>query len=161
SRGVEAWRQNPGGIPSDSLYWQVLALAAAGRADVARGVLEEVRALGHPARWYTLPILLAAAEAILAGDEEAFDAAIASASSRMPFDLALLRVIAAEVIGGPSRARWLREALDLYEAHCNIAIDRVRGLLRDAGGTVPRRRRRGTVPPALIAYGVTAREAEI
>jgi DNA-binding NarL/FixJ family response regulator len=81
----------------------------------------------------------------------------------MPFDQALLRVLAAEVIGGPSTVRWLREALDLYEAHDGrVAIDRVRGLLRAAGATTPRRRRRkGVVPGPLIPFGVTAREAEV
>jgi len=73
-----------------------------------------------------------------------------------------LRVLAAEILRGPSRVRWLREALDAYEAHDgNLAVDRVRGLLRDAGATVPRRRRKDLVPPHLIAFGVTAREAEV
>jgi DNA-binding CsgD family transcriptional regulator len=55
----------------------------------------------------------------------------------------------------------LREALDLYESHGGlVGIDRVRGLLRDAGAPVPRGRSRGTVPRELIPYGVTAREAE-
>jgi DNA-binding NarL/FixJ family response regulator len=77
-------------------------------------------------------------------------------------DLALIRVLAAETIRGPTRARWLREALDIYEA-CGITVgvDRVRQLLREAGGTVPRRRRTVLVPPSLIPFGVTAREAEV
>ena len=91
------------------------------------------------------------------------DTALASATDRMPFDQALLRVMAAEIIGGPSTLRWLRAALDLYEAHDGrLAIDRVRALLRDAGATTPRRRRRKAVVPApLIPFGVTAVTAEV
>ena len=105
---------------------------------------------------------LAVAEAVLGGDEAAVDAAIASAPARMPFGIALLRVLAAEILRGPARIRWLREALDLYEAHDgNLAVDRVRGLLREAGAAVPRRRRKELVPADLIPFGVTAREAEV
>ncbi len=107
-------------------------------------------------------MVLAATEAVLASDEDAFDAALASATGRMPYDLALLRVLAAEILRGPARARWLREALDLYEAHSGVvAIDRVRKLLRSAGGTVPRRGRTTAVPPELLRHGVTAREADV
>ncbi|HEY8215701.1 MAG TPA: LuxR C-terminal-related transcriptional regulator [Acidimicrobiia bacterium] len=68
----------------------------------------------------------------------------------------------AEVVGGPSRARWLREALDIYEScGSRVAVDRVRRLLRDAGGAIPRRRGNGLVPAQLIPLGVTAREAEV
>ena len=153
----------PGSIPSDSPYLLVLALRAAGRDKEARDALEVARQLPGAGRWYANRMTLAVAEAVLAGDEAAVDTAISSATGRMPFGLALLRVLAAETLGGPSRDRWLREALDLYEAHDgNVAIDRVRGLLREAGATVPRRRRRkDLVPPHLIAFGVTAREAEI
>ena len=93
--------------------------------------------------------MLAVTEAVLAGDEAAVDAVLASTNGRFPFDLALIRVLAAEILGGPCRERWLREALDLYETHDgNLAVDRVRGLLRDAGAPVPRRRRKSGVPAA-------------
>ena len=60
-------------------------------------------------------------------------------------------------------ARWLREALDLYDAAgASLEADRVRQALRDAGGAVPRRRRAAVpVPPNLAKHGVTAREAEV
>jgi DNA-binding CsgD family transcriptional regulator/tetratricopeptide (TPR) repeat protein len=153
----------PGSVPSDSPYLLVLAFRAAGRDKEAGDALSVAQQLPDAGRWYANKVTLTVAEAVLAGDEAAVDAAVSTAAGRMPFSLALLRVLAAETLGGPSRERWLREALDLYEAHDgNLAIDRVRGLLREAGATVPRRRRRkDLVPPHLIAFGVTAREAEI
>jgi DNA-binding CsgD family transcriptional regulator len=155
-------RSTPGGYPVDAPYWLVFALAAAGRPGDAADALDAAHEVAGLVRWYARGVVLAAAEALLAGDEGGIDAALASATGRMPFDLALIRVLAAEVVGGSARPRWLREALDIYEA-CGgaIAIDRVRALLRDAGGAVPRRGSRGQVPPHLIAFGVTAREAEI
>jgi DNA-binding NarL/FixJ family response regulator len=107
-------------------------------------------------------MLLAAAEAMLDGDAAGIDAALATATGAMPFDLANLRVLSAEIVGGPDTARWLREALDLYESVEGTDTSRVRRLLREAGGPVPRRRRPSTpVPEALAAHGVTAREAEV
>jgi DNA-binding CsgD family transcriptional regulator len=160
--GTDAMLATPGGVPSDAPYWRPIVLRVLGRAAEAADALALARGLPDPLRWHSRPVLLAAADALLAGDEAAFDAALASARGRMPYELALLRVFAAEVIGGPSRTRWLREALDIYDAHGpHVAVDRVRGLLRDAGGAVPRRRRTALVPPGLIAYGVTAREAEV
>jgi DNA-binding CsgD family transcriptional regulator/tetratricopeptide (TPR) repeat protein len=161
-RVTELVSAEPGGIPVDSPYWLVLALRAAGRDEEARDALDVASHLPDTQRWYSSRVTLAVAEAVLAGDAEAADHAVRSATGRMPFDLALLRVLAAEILGGPYRVRWLREALDLYEAHDgNLAVDRVRGLLRDAGAPVPRRRRKGLVPPDLIGLGVTPREAEV
>jgi DNA-binding CsgD family transcriptional regulator/tetratricopeptide (TPR) repeat protein len=159
---VEAQRSTPGGLPMDSPYWLVFALAALGRHDEARRALDEARDTPDVARLHTRPVILAAAEALLAGDEAAVEAAIASATGRMPIDLALIRVLGAEILRGPARARWLREALDTYEAcGAGVATDRVRRLLRDAGGAVPRRRSQADVPAELIPLGVTAREAEV
>jgi DNA-binding CsgD family transcriptional regulator/tetratricopeptide (TPR) repeat protein len=163
-RTVEMIRSMPGGMPSDTPCWLVLAYAVVGRNDAAHAALAEARALpGDLARWHGRPVVLAAAEAILNGDDAGVDAALASATGRMPFDLALLRVLAAEIVGGPARARWLREALDLYESAGESGdAPRVRRLLREAGGSVPRRRRTtGAVPDAFAAHGVTAREAEV
>jgi DNA-binding CsgD family transcriptional regulator len=152
----------PGGLPSAAPFMRPLALANLGRLDDARAALDVARAIPNPERWHSCPTMLAVAEAEVAGDEEAADRAFASAPPRMPFDAALLRVLAAETVRGPARARWLREALDLYESCTGtLAVDRVRGLLRDAGGAVPRRRRASLVPPGLIPLGVTAREAEV
>ena len=97
------------------------------------------------------------------GDEAGIDAALASATGRMPFELALMRVLAAEIIAGPARVRWLREALDTYEA-VGAESDgaRVRRLLREAGGPVPRAGARpAAFPEELAKHGVTARETEV
>jgi DNA-binding NarL/FixJ family response regulator len=74
-----------------------------------------------------------------------------------------MRVIAAGILDGPARSRWLREALETYEAMgLETAAARVRSLLREAGAPVPRRRRvAGNIPEKLARHGVTAREAEV
>ena len=162
-RCVDLIRALPGGMPSDSSCWLVWAHAAVGRFDDALRALREAREFPDDlARWHGRPVLLAAAEALLSRDEAGIDTAIASASGRMPFELALMRVLAAEIIAGPARARWLREALDIYES-TGLESDgaRVRKLLRDAGGPVPRRRRNRNVPTELAERGVTARETEV
>jgi DNA-binding CsgD family transcriptional regulator/tetratricopeptide (TPR) repeat protein len=150
----------PGIVPMDSPCWLVWALAAAGRTDDATLVLGEVPDL---ARWYGRPVVVAAADALLAGDEAGIDDAIAAAGGRMPIDIALLRLLGAEILRGAAQVRWLREALDIYEAvGAPFAAERVRRLLRDAGGPVPRRRRAGrAVPDELARHGVTSREAEV
>lgn len=160
-RVTDVVRAEPGGIPSDGPYLLVLALRAAGREKDAREALDFAGRLPD-SRWYASKLVLAVAEAVLAGDAPGVDAALASSPGRMPFTQALMRVLAAEIIGGPSKVRWLRDALDLYEAHDgNVAVDRVRGLLRESGAAVPRRRRKTLVPPHLFGFGVTAREAEV
>jgi DNA-binding NarL/FixJ family response regulator len=162
-RCVALIESSPGGMPSDAPCWLVWALAAVGRRDDAARALADARSLPDDlGRWHGRPVLLAAAEAMLNGDAAGIDAALASASGAMPLEQAHLRVLCAEIVGGPERARWLREALDLYES---VGIEdnaRVRQLLREAGGPVPRRRR-ATAPVSdeLAARGVTAREAEV
>ena len=101
------------------------------------------------ARWYGRPVVVAAGAALLEGDADGVDRAIAAAPGIMPMDIALMRLVGADVIGGEARVRWLREALDTYEkAGAPLAADRVRQALRDAGGPVPRRRRQaGSVCP--------------
>jgi DNA-binding NarL/FixJ family response regulator len=81
----------------------------------------------------------------------------------MPFDVALMRVLAADVLGGEPRARWLRAALDWYdECGATLPAARVRRLLRAAGGAVPRRRQPAApVPETLARHGVTARETDV
>ena len=156
-------RSLPGAVPIDALCWRVWGLAAAGRRADAEVALEEARQMPDLARWYGRPVLVAAGAALLAGDVEGVDRAIADAPGLMPMDTALMRVVGADVIGESVRIRWLREALDIYErAGAPVAADRVRHLLRDAGGPVPRRRgRQGSLPDGLAAAGVTAREAEV
>lgn len=115
------------------------------------------------ARWYARPVVVAAGAALLEGDEDGVDRAIAAAAGAMPLDVAMMRMLGAEVIGGPARARWLREALDLYEqAGAVFTAARARQALREAGGPVPRRRPAPSALPAeLAAAGVTSREADV
>lgn len=160
---VELMRSMPGVVPIDSPCWLVWALAAVGRTGDAARALDEARSMPDLARWHARPVLVAAADALLAGDEAGIDQAIAAATGHMPTDIALMRVLGAEILGGPSKARWLREALDLFESSGEtVAADRVRRLLRAAGGPVPRRRRTtAAIPDELAKQGVTAREAEV
>ena len=115
------------------------------------------------ARWHPRPVIVAAGRALLAGDPAGVDTAIAAACGPMPFAVALMRDIGAQVLDGEHRIRWLREALDIYEsAGATAHRDRIRGLLRDAGGSLPRRRPPpAAVPDQLARQGVTAREAEV
>jgi DNA-binding CsgD family transcriptional regulator len=160
---VALLRVSPGGMPTDSPCWLVWALAAVGRFDDARRALADARTLPDDlGRWHSRPLLLEAAEAMLNRDAAGIDAALATATTPMPSELAHLRVLSAEIVGGPEAARWLREALDLFESIDGTDNARVRRLLREAGGPVPRRRRTGApVPAELAAHGVTAREAEV
>jgi DNA-binding NarL/FixJ family response regulator len=161
---VELMREVPGGMPSDAPCWLVWAYAAAGRADDAARALRAAREFPDDlARWHARPVTLAAAEAMLAADAAGIDAAFALATSRMPLELALMRALSACIVGGPTRVRWLREALDIYESiGCASDSARLRRLIREAGGAVPRRRRTaGQVPEALASHGVTPREAEV
>jgi DNA-binding CsgD family transcriptional regulator len=153
----------PGVVPLDAPCWYVWALAADGRREEAVTALEEARALPDLARWYGRPVVLAAAEALLAGDAAGVDAAIAAAPGPMPMDGALMRLLASHVLQGPERTRWLREVLDIYEeAGASLEVDRVRKLLREAGGSIPRRRRaQRDVPDGLAGQGVTARESDV
>jgi len=163
-RGAELIRSLPGGMPADTIAWLPWGYAALGRRDEAVAMLDAARSLpGDISRWHGTRVVLSAAEALLAGDEAGIDAALASATGRMPFDIALMKVIAAEVLRGPSAARWLADALAVYEdIGAERAAARVRRLLRDAGGRVPRRRNTGAgVPDALARQGVTSREADV
>jgi DNA-binding CsgD family transcriptional regulator/tetratricopeptide (TPR) repeat protein len=157
-------RAMPGNVPMDSSCWLVWLLVAMGRREEAVALLDEVRAMPDLARWYGRPVLVAGADALLAGDEAGIDAAIASATGHMPMDIAQMKVLGALILQGPSRLRWLREAFDAYErAGAPIAADHVRKLIREAGGPVPRRKRApaATLPEALASQGVTRREADV
>jgi DNA-binding CsgD family transcriptional regulator/tetratricopeptide (TPR) repeat protein len=161
---VEIMRSLPGIVPMDAPCWLPWALAVAGRAEEAKAALDDARALPDLERWHGRPILLAAVAGVLAGDVKALEEALDRADSRpMGMDSALMRVLAAKVLGGPPSAGWLRSALDTYEgAGATIEADRVRALMRAEGVPVPRRRRSaGRVPEALEAAGVTGREAEV
>jgi DNA-binding NarL/FixJ family response regulator len=153
----------PGSVPADTQCWLVLALSAAGRHDDASRALADARAMPDLDRWHGTRVVLRAAEAIVARDAAGVDDALASNTGAMPLDLALIRVLAAEILGGSDRARWLRDALDLYvAAGAEACTPRVRQLLREAGAPVPRRRRQSAgVPEPLVAHGVTTRECEV
>ena len=154
----ELVRTMPGAVPTDGPCWLVWALAAAGRPDDAVRALAEASAIPGLARWHGRPVVVAAAAAVLVGDEGGVDDAIAGATGVMPIDIALMRLLAAEIIKGPARVRWLRAALETYESiGAPLDADRARRLLREAGGPVPRRRRTtGHMPDELARAGVTA-----
>jgi DNA-binding CsgD family transcriptional regulator/tetratricopeptide (TPR) repeat protein len=159
----ELMQMMPGAVPMDTPCWLPWAYAAMGDRGAAAEALEAARAIPDLARWYGRPILVAAAEALLAGDPDGVDKAVAPLDGRMPMDVALMRSIGARAIDGPARVRWLREALDIYEAAgATLEVDRLRERLRQAGGAVPRRRRsKASVPAELADAGVTAREVEV
>jgi DNA-binding CsgD family transcriptional regulator len=161
-RACELLRPIPGVIPLNAPCWLPWLLAATGRYADAKAALERARELaGHD--WYDFrDVLVAGAIALVGGDAKGVDAALTPATGRWPIDTAELRVLAAHILGEPNRRRWLREALDAYEAAgAALDADRVRKALRNAGGAVPRRRRTEAVPPSLAASGVTAREAQV
>ncbi|MEY2424241.1 MAG: hypothetical protein QOI95_4308 [Acidimicrobiaceae bacterium] len=162
-RSNELARAMPGVVPMDSICWLPFAFLAAGRPDDAARAVAEALATPDLARFYSRPVIVAVAEALIAGDPDDIDAAIATASGPMSLDVAAMRVVCARVIGGPARARWLREALDTYEATgATIDAARVKQMLRDAGEPVPRKRRAAASVPAVLATaGVTAREVEV
>jgi DNA-binding CsgD family transcriptional regulator len=153
----------PGVAPMDGACYLVWARAAIGRLDEARAALRRAEAMPDLARWYPRPVLVTAGRALLARDAAGIDAAIAAAPGPMPFAIASMRIIGAQVIGGDARIRWLREAVEIYEETGASAYrERARWLLREAGGPVPRRRQpAAAVPPELASRGVTAREAEV
>jgi DNA-binding CsgD family transcriptional regulator/tetratricopeptide (TPR) repeat protein len=157
----EIQRRLPGVVPSDSQCWLVWSLAGAGRIDDARAALDAARAIPDLERWYGRPVVIAAGDALLDRDDARLDEVIRQVPVSM--DVALMRMLGAEILEGPARVQWLREAFDIYEgAGATVTADRVRRLLREAGGPVPRRRRRSEpVPADLAAKGVTAREAEV
>jgi DNA-binding CsgD family transcriptional regulator/tetratricopeptide (TPR) repeat protein len=156
----EIMRSLPGIVPSDAPCWLVMALVLTDRRADAAQVLAEVRAMPDLARWHGRPILADAATALLAGDEAGIDRAVEQLPS--PLDAGILLMVAADAIGGPAQVRWLREALDLHERiGAPFTVEHVRGMLRAAGGPVPRRRRADSVPDELSKHGVTARETEV
>ena len=161
--GEELQSRMPGVAPMDAPCYLVWALAGLGHINEANAALERAQAMPDLARWYTRPVIVAAGRALLAGDAAAVDAAIAAAPGPMPFDIAIMRTVGAQVLGGEVRIPWLREALDIYErAGATAYRERMRSLLRAAGGPVPRRRRPATtLPDELVRRGVTAREAEV
>jgi ATP/maltotriose-dependent transcriptional regulator MalT len=154
----------PGIVPIDSPCWLPLAYAALGRADDARRALDEIWKIPDLARWHTRPMLATIGEALLAGDPAAFDATLAGAPESMILDCASLRIVASDVLpAAPQRVAWLQAALAACDQlGVTIPGERVRRLLREAGGAVPRRKRTAVdVPDELARHGVTTREYEV
>ncbi|HTQ92468.1 MAG TPA: AAA family ATPase [Streptosporangiaceae bacterium] len=162
-RSIQLMTGMPGVAPIDGPCFLVWALAALGRNGEATAALRRAEAMPDLARWHPRPVIVAAGAALVDGDPAGIDAAIAAARGPMPFAIASMRVIGAQVLEGEHRIRWLREALDIYErAGATAHRDRIRSLLRDAGGSLPRRRPApAAVPDQLARQGVTAREAEV
>jgi DNA-binding NarL/FixJ family response regulator len=161
---TDTYRALPGSMPTDAPAWLAVALASAGRTKEASEALEFARSVPDPARWHARPVIVAAAAALIDGSPDAVDEAMASATGRMPFDLALIRELAARMLDAPQKGQWLRDALEAYEAAGDsVDGDRIRRLLREAGEPVPRRKRRpeAPVPDDLARHGVTTREAEV
>ena len=88
-RTREMMRSLPGAVPIDALCWRVWALAAVGRHGDADAALEEARQMPDLARWYGRPVVVAAGAALLEGDADGVDRAIAAAPGIMPMDIAL------------------------------------------------------------------------
>ncbi|HET7014495.1 MAG TPA: AAA family ATPase [Streptosporangiaceae bacterium] len=153
----------PGVAPMDGACFLTWAYAAVGQMEDARGALARAQTIPDLARWYPRPVLVTAGRALLDGDAAGIDTAIAAAAGPMPFAVASMRIIGAQVLGGQTRIRWLREAVDIYESTGATAYrGRARRLLREAGGPVPRRREPAAVmPPELASRGITTREAEV
>ncbi|HVU74636.1 MAG TPA: AAA family ATPase [Mycobacteriales bacterium] len=153
----------PGIVPVDSVCYYVWSLIADGRDEAARAVLPEVRALPGLERWHTRPLLLDLAEGLLSRDPVTIDRMLAGTADLLPIDRALVRQIAADIVGdGDESRRWLREAHDAFaQMGARRAAARVRQMMRATGVPVPRARVTSEVPAGLAEHGVTARETEV
>ena len=165
SGGTDLIRASPGVVPSDAPCWHVWALAAVGRRDDAAPRARRGPRRARPRPLARPPLVVAAAAALLAGDEARHRPCARAA----PRDHAArprhhCGVVGAEILGGPATVRWLREALDIYEAAgapdiAPIACGTRSGTPADpcrAGGARVRRSRRSS-----RRAGVTAREADV
>ena len=138
----------------------------------AASAAARVRA-AHGTRHLVVGSLLRYAEAILAGREgraQEAEAAFAAADGEMGPLVTWYRQYARRVAaqaaladGWGQPAGWLREAEDYFAARGDDAVAAAcRGLLREAGAPVPRRRAGAApVPGRLRALGVTEREADV
>ena len=97
---TRSMRRMPGVVPSDSQCWLVWALAGDGRIDDAEAALDAVRAMPDLERWYGRPLVVAAADALLEGDDARLDKR-ASATCPMPMDVALMRLLGSRDPRGP------------------------------------------------------------
>lgn len=158
-----AMRGSSSAVPADGPYLRVIALVGAGRSPEARDALAEASQLAAHRRVFVNDLLSRIAEAILEASPARVDRALEGTEMNARFYRALALVFAADLLPGAHAARWLRDALDQFEAAgAETDAARVRKMLRAVGGRVPRRRRpRPEVAPMLTGTGVTAREAEV
>ena len=152
----------PGIVPSDSPCWLVWALAAVGPPRRRAALRSTARAaMPDLERWHGRPVILAAAEALLARDEDGArrrDRGVA----QMPLDGALMRLLGAEMLRGPgARPLAARGSRHLRAVGRSPRPTAPGGCCATRAG----RARAGGAPsaraPALAAKGVTAREAEV
>jgi DNA-binding CsgD family transcriptional regulator len=127
----------------------------------------------HGTRHLVVGSLLRYADAILAGrrgQPDEAEAVFAAADSQMGPLVAWYRNYARRVVAEAALAdgwgdpvAWLREAAEYFAARGDDRVAAAcRGLLRQAGAPVPRRRPGGPQLPAqLRAVGVTEREADV
>jgi len=162
TRGLDLMRSGASQLPAMTPFVRVCALMAAGRNEEARAALEEVRTSPARLQVSSNAFWLSVGEGLVAGDPDAVEREL-SASRTWLFERALAGVIAAEVLGGPRAAAWLRSALEIFlQAEAETEAARARSLLRKLGAPVPRAKRRSAgLPASLRERGVTPREAEV
>lgn len=159
---TRAMQAMPSSVPPPAPFLLVCALAA-GRRGEAEVALAEARRSSALPRQYMNPAWLSAAEALLAGSEERFDAALRPLADSAPFDRAVGLVLGAQLLGGPQAEEWLRDALAVFDrGGLETDAARARRLLRTMGAAVPRGPRTSPgMPQELRERAVTAREAEV
>lgn len=81
---------------------------AAGRIEDAHQALSDVRESPAVSRQYVNRFYLAVGESLLARSAERLDEALRAFADSAPMDVAVARVLAADVIGGPTAAAGLR-----------------------------------------------------
>lgn len=170
--GVRLLQQSPATVAPPFLGVHVLLLAVAGddrRAEVEAALVRTSEATRHQ----IVADLLGCADAVLlgrAGRPAEAATAYEAADERMGPLVAWYRQLARRLVAEAALADgwgepvpWLREAAGFFAGRGDEQIaGACRTLLRDAGVPVPRARRgSSTVPAALVALGVTSREADV
>jgi DNA-binding CsgD family transcriptional regulator len=149
--------------------WPLLGAALGRDADLAAARVRSV----HGARRRVIVALIGYADAILAGrrgDADAASAAFASADGQMGPLMAWYQQYARRTVAEAALADgwgdpvpWLREAAAYFEVRGDERIAAAcRGLLRQAGAPVPRRRAGDAdLPGSLQSRNITGREADV
>jgi DNA-binding CsgD family transcriptional regulator/tetratricopeptide (TPR) repeat protein len=169
-RGMDVIRAHPGGTHTFPGVWALLHTIFEDGGEHARA---EVAAL--PVDTPISRRALRAAEAVAAGqagEREVAERRMAQLHHELRGEgLAYRRAFLGHLVapvahadGWGDPAGWLRESLAFFESSGHDALAaRCRALLKDIGAPVPRRSRDGAsvVPPALAAFGITRREADV